>query len=161
MKNTTISNQSAPSIVSTSANVAGVATPIFTMTVPDGARYTLPNETVVQGAKINGALLVVALFNSAGDRIRNGSLVVGYRAPAAEFVTQARAIPLTTWADLTTAQQKNAQYRGAIAQAADLNVGPWLTLNKRSKLVLSVDSVEVVDWSKSYLEFVVTEENGE
>ncbi|MEF2280387.1 hypothetical protein V3W47_19000 [Deinococcus sp. YIM 134068] len=160
MKTTTISNQSAPEIVTLRENVPGVATPIKTVRVPDGAQYTLPNVTVVQGSVINGAVIVAEFRNSAGETIRDGSLLVGYRTTAAEFTTQVRAIPLTTWADLTTTQQKNAQYRGALAQACDLNVGPSLTIKNRAALVFSVESSEVVDWDQSYLEITVEEVNG-
>lgn len=160
MKTTIISNESAAEIVNTRANTPGVATPILAVRVPDGANYTLDNLTVVQGAIINGAMIVAELRNAAGEVIRDGSLLVGHRTTASEFDTQLRAIPLTTWADMTTTQQKNAQYRGVIAQACDLNVGPSLTLVNRASLVFSLNSSETVDWSKSYLEIAVKEVNG-
>lgn len=160
MKSTTISNESAAEIVKTTPNVAGVATPILKVTVPDGATYTLPNVTTVQGANISGALIVLDARNSAGERIRDGRLLVGYRAPSGEFPTQVRAVPLVIWSDLTTAQQKNAQYRGALAQATDLNVGPYMRLTPRAELIFSLESGEVIDWAQSYLEVVVEEVNG-
>lgn len=160
MKSTTISNESAAEIVKTTTNAAGVATPILTVTVPDGAQYTLPNTTTVAGAVISGAVIVLDARNGAGERIRDGRLLVGYRAPSAEFPTYARAVPLVVWSDLTTAQQKNAQYRGALAQATDLNVGPYMTLTPRAQLIFSLESSEVIDWGKSYLEVIVEEVNG-
>lgn len=160
MKSTTLSNESAANIVKTSVNIAGVATPVLIVTVPDGASFTLPNVTTVQGAVISGAVIVLDARNSAGERIRDGRLLVGYRAPSAEFATQVRAVPLVVWSDLTTAEQKNAQYRGALAQATDLNVGPYLTLKARAQLIFSLESSEEIDWGKSYLEIVVEEVNG-
>lgn len=160
MKTITLSNQSPAEIVTTRPNTPGVATPVFTVRVPDGAAYILPNQTTVSGVLYNGAVIVTDLRNSAGDRIRAGNLVVGFRAPNAEFVTPQRALPLSNWADLSTTQQKNAQFRGTLAQSTDLNVGPSLTLRNRSALVLSVDSPEVVDWTKSYLEVTFEEVNG-
>jgi hypothetical protein len=159
MKSTVISNESSPEIVTTTANVANITTPIMRVRVPEGASYTLPNTTTVQGAVISGAVIVLDLKNSAGDRIRSGRLLVGYEHSNGEFPVQLRAVPLGIWADLSTAQQKNAQYRGALAQGTDLNCGPYLTLAEKAKLVFSLESTEVVDWTKSYLEIGVEEGN--
>ncbi|MFB9994489.1 hypothetical protein ACFFLM_21260 [Deinococcus oregonensis] len=158
-KTTTISSASSPDIVTTRANVAGVATPVFTVTVPDGAQYTLPNQNVVANQLYNGALIVATLHNTAGEVIRDGSLLVGYRTRAAEFTTPIRGIPLQIWADLSTTQQRNAQYRPGMIQACDLNIGPSLTIKNRAQLVFSVESSEVVDWTKSFLEILVEEVN--
>lgn len=160
MKSTTISNESARDIVTISENVTGVATPIMRVTVPEGASYTLPNTTTVQGAVISGAVIVADLRNDQGDRIRSGRLLIGYEHSNGEFPIQLRAVPLTIWADLTVAQQKNAQYRGTLAQGTDLNCGPFLTLGAKAKLLVSLESAEVVDWDQSYLEFIVEEANG-
>lgn len=159
MKSTTISNNSAPEIVALFQNVPGVATPIMRVTVPDGANYTLPNTTTVQGAVVSGALIVNNLVNSSGERIREGRLLIGYEHSNGEFPVQLRAIPIGAYADLTTAQQRNAQFRGYMAQATDLNCGPYLTLQAKAKLLISLESPEVVDWTKSTLDFTVEEGN--
>lgn len=160
MKTITLSNQSAAEIVTTRENTPNVATPVMNIRVPDGAAYILPNQTTVGGVLYNGAVIVADIRNEAGDRIRSGNLVVGFRAPNAEFTTPQRALPLSNWADLTTTQQKNAQFRGTLAQATDLNVGPSLTLRNRSSLVLMIESPEVIDWDKSYIEVTFEEVNG-
>lgn len=160
MKTTTLSSESAASIVKKSQNVANVATPVLTVTVPDGAKYTIPNTTIADGVLVNGAVIIADLRNSANERIRTGSMVIGYRTPAAEFVQNLRAVPLTTWADLSTTQQKDTRFRGTLAQATDLNVGPNVTLQNRASLVIQIESPEVIDWTKSYLETTVEEVNG-
>lgn len=159
-KTTILTNASNPEIVTTSANTPNVATRVFVAKVPEGARYTLDNLTVVNNQPFNGALIVTDLRNSDGERIREGRLIFGYEGSNAEFTVPMRGVPLSNWADLDIAQQKSAQYRGALAASTDLNVGPDLTLTNRSKLVIQMESPEVVDWSKSFIEIAVTEVNG-
>lgn len=159
-KTTILTNASSPEIVTTSANTPGVATRIFVAKVPEGAKYTLDNVTVVGGQQFNGAHIVTDLRNSDGERIREGRLIFGYEGSNAEFTVPVRGVPLSNWADFDITQQKSAQYRGGLAANTDLNVGPDLTLTNRSKLVISMESPEVVDWSKSFIEIAVTEVNG-
>lgn len=161
MKNRILSSQSDPRIVATLANVANVITPIMVVTTPEGAIYDIENSTVVRGALIRGVAIVADIRNSDGDRIRAGSLLIGSQSPADEFPTFHRSIPLTTWADLTTSEQKNENFRAKIAGDCDLNIGDILRLAKGYQLVVSLQSPEVVDWSNgnSFLELPAKESN--
>ena len=159
MKNRILSSQSAPQIVTTTANVAGVTTPVMIVTTPEGAIYDISNHTLVRGVDVKGVAIIADLRNATGDRIRAGSLLIGSQSPADEFPTQHRSIPLTTFADLTTSEQKNENFKATIAAACDINVGDVLQLPRSYQLVLSLNSPEVIDWTKSYLEIPAIEEN--
>lgn len=156
-KTTPITNETTGDIVTLKQNAAGILTSILRARVPDGAEYTIKNQTVAEGALYNGALIVVDLRNANGDRIQDGRLLVGYEGTNAEFTTWVRGIPLSVWGDLSTSDQKNSRYRATLAQSSDLNVGPALILPARTRLVIGLDSAEVIDWSKSYFEILVDE----
>lgn len=159
MKNRILSSQSATAIMSSMANVANVLTPVLVFTTPDGAVYDISNHTLVRGVDVKGVAIIADLRNSNGDRIRAGSLFIGSASPADEFTTQHRSVPLTTWADLDTSEQKNENFKATIASACDLNFGDVLVLPRGYQLVISINSPEVIDWSKSYLEIPAIEEN--
>lgn len=153
----TLTNHTNPEIVTTSQNIVNVATAIFAARVPDGVTYAVKNTNVVGGVVYNGTLIVLDLRNAANQKIRDGRLFIGYEGSSAEFTQWVRALPLSVWADLETAQQKNAQYRAGMVQQTDLNTGPGLVLTNRSKLIIGLEASEQVDWSKSYIEIPAEE----
>lgn len=159
MKANPISSQSTSGVISTSANAAGIMTPILTVTVPRGATYDLPNWTKVRGENVRGVALIVDLRNSSGDRIRDGVLLIGSKAPADDFTSPHRTVPLSIWADLSSADQRNENFRVNIASSTDLNVQDVLVLPADYKLEISLKSAEVVDWSRSFFELPFVEEN--
>jgi hypothetical protein len=156
-RNTIISNQSAATVVTTRVNAANVRSPIFVATTPRGASYTLYNRTLVRGQVLPGLTLIVNLRDAANNPVR-GTIFLGVKAEAEEFETNIRAFPLSIWNDLTTAQQRSEDYKGTLIAQTDLNTG-GIELRQMSQLIVQLESAQLVDWTKSYFEYVVQERN--
>lgn len=153
MRKTSITSQSSPAVIALTANVAGTATPVATITVPRGAMYRLHNTNVVRGGVVNGTYLIVDLRDNAGNKISGASrLLVATKGPADEFPRFHRAIPYAVWRDLDTTQQRNEDYKATIIGQTDLNTGPGIEIPEAHQLLIYVDGPQVVDWSKSFLQ---------
>lgn len=160
MKNLTITSESADAVRTLLQNKPGVMTPILEIAVQDGQRLFLANQTTVNGQTYQGATIVMELRDTAGNIIRDGNFQVATRLPLSEYDQPMRALPLTIHAPYSTKEQKNAQYKGSLAQACDLNIGPGVVLQNRAKLIISIQSAAQIDWTKSYFEMLFTEVNG-
>ena len=157
---TTISNQSDPSIVTLTANVAGVATPIFAAKVPIGAKYILKNSTSVRGREVPGTYIILDLNKADGTRITGASKIVfSTRGPADEFAKPRRAIPYGVWHDVSALNQRNEDYLASIIAQTDLGTGAGVSLPEGYQLIVSVEGPDVVDWTKSGVQFKVEERN--
>jgi hypothetical protein len=158
-KITTISSQSNPSLVATSANVANVSTKVFELTVPRGASYDLLNRTLIKGNQVKGALFILDLNTAASVRI-SGASNIRFRAqnPAQEDAKTLRKLPYAIWRDITSTNQRNDDFKAALAAACDLDA-PAVRLGEFRKLIIEVEGPDIVDWTKSYCQFDVEEFN--
>ncbi|HEX2865358.1 MAG TPA: hypothetical protein VHN99_12375 [Deinococcales bacterium] len=160
MRTTTISNQSDSTIVTTTANTANVATPIFSAKTPTGTAYILKNKTMVKGQLLGGTYIILDLNTSAGTRISASSKIIfSVRGPADEFAKPKRAIPYAVWHDVTALYQRNEDYMASIIGQTDLGTGEGVMLKEGWSLVISVEGPDVVDWTKSSVQYKVEERN--
>jgi hypothetical protein len=160
MRKTTITSDSNPTVVSRTANVVGTPTPIFTLTVPRGATYRLHNQNMVRGEPVRGTYFIFDLRDNTGQPITGASrVVVASRTPADEFPKFHRALPYSIFRDLSTAQQRNEDYKATIIGQSDLNTGPGIEIPEAAQLMLYLDSPQVIDWTKSFVQFDVEELN--
>lgn len=150
MRKTSITSQSAASIVTLTPNVAGVSTPIAKITVPRGAMYRLHNTNLVRNQVVNGTYIILDLRDAAGNKISGASkILVATKGPADEFPKFHRALPFSVWSDLSTTDQRNEDFKATIISQTDLNVGVGIEIPEASELYLYVDGPQVVDWSNS------------
>lgn len=160
MRKTSITSQSAANVVTLTANVANVSTPVFKLSVPRGAMYRLHNQNMVRGSVVNGTYIILDLRDAANNKISGGSRVlIATRGPADEFPKFHRAIPYSVWRDLETVQQRNEDFKATIIGQTDLNVGPGIEIPEASELYVYVEGPQVVDWTKSFIQFDVEELN--
>jgi hypothetical protein len=158
-KTTTISSQSNATLVTNTANTANVSSRIFRLVVPRGAVYDLLNRTLVKGNPVKGALFILDLNRADGQRISGASQVkIRVRNPAQEDPKTLRVLPYSIWRDITSVQQRNDDYKATLASATDLDTAA-VRLGEFRELIIEVDGPDVVDWTKSYLQFDVEEFN--
>ncbi len=156
-KNTTISSQSRPEIVSVYPNVVNVATKIFVMTVPRGTVYDILNRTLVKGQPIKGFHLILDLNTAAGIRISGASIIkIRTRSPGKEDAETRRALPYSIWREISSVQQRNDDFKSTIANSTDLDADS-LRFKEIAQLILEVEGPDVIDWTKSYAQFDVEE----
>ena len=159
-RNTSITSVSSPSVVSLSNNVAGTATPIMKITVPRGATYRLHNSNLVRGSRVEGTYMIVDLRDSTGAKISGATkILVATKSPAAEYPTFHRALPYSIWSDLSTTQQRNEDFKATILTQSNLNTGVGIEIKEAHELLLYVESQQVVDWSKSFVQIDFEELN--
>jgi hypothetical protein len=159
MKVSTISSQGRPDIVALSANVANVSTKIFTMTVPRGTVFDIENQTKVKGVPMKGFHIILDLNKADGSRISGASIIkLRSKNPAAEDAKTHRALPYAIWREISSALQRNDDYKATIAGSTDLDAS-ILRFKELSQFIVEVDGPDVVDWTKSYLQFDVGEFN--
>lgn len=160
MRNTSITSQSSKEIVTLTQNVTNVATPVMKVSTPRGATYRLHNTTAVRGGLVSGTYLILDLCDSSGDRISGASRVlIASRGPASEFPTFHRALPYSIWRDLTTTQQRNEDYKATLVSQSDLNVGAGIEVPEGHELQIFLESPQIIDWEKSFVQFDVEEVN--
>ena len=153
MRKTAITSQSNPNIVTLTANVANVATPAFKAVVPRGATYRLHNTNIVRGSAVNGTYMIIDLRDNTGAKISGASRILVFtKSPAAEFPSFHRALPYSIWRDLETTQQRNEDYKATIITQADLNTGAGVEIPEGHEFHIFVESAQVVDWSKSFVQ---------
>lgn len=160
-RKTSLTSQSSPSIVTLSSNIAGTATPIFKAVAPRGATYRLHNTNLVRGSVVNGTYIILDLRDGDNNKLSGASkVIVATRSPAAEFPTFHRAIPYSTWVDMTTTQQRNEDYKATLISGADLNTGAGIEIPEGHELLLYVDGPQAVDWTgDSFVQIDVQELN--
>ena len=158
-KTTTISSQSNPALVTVTPNVVNVSSQVFRLTVPRGASYDLMNRTRVKGQDVKGLLLILDLNTAAGIRI-NGASIVKLRTlnPAQEDPKTIRALPYGIWRDISSTQQRNDDFKATLASATDLDT-PALRLGEFRQVIIEVVSSDLIDWTRSYIQFDVEEFN--
>lgn len=157
---TSITSQSNPGIVSLTANVAGVLTPVASITVPRGAAYRLHNRNNVRGGVVFGTYMIFDLRDNAGNKISGASrLVIATRGPADEVPKFHRALPFSIWRDLTTAEQRNEDYKATLISQADLNTDLGIEILEGHQLQLFVEGPQAVDWTKSFFQIDFQELN--
>lgn len=162
-KNTVLSSQSDASIVTFVANTAnpGVPQPVFTATVPRGARYGVRNVTIIRGQKVRGAHFVLDLNKADGTRISGSTKVsFGVKNPSEENVRWLRTVPYNIWRDITAERQRNDDYKGTFVPQCDLGfAGEVGILNEQAKFYIGLEGPDVMDTTKSFVSFEVSEYN--
>jgi hypothetical protein len=159
-RTTVISSQSNASIIALTANVANVPTPIFRSRTPRGALYKLPNSTKVRDQIIDGTYFILDLNNAAGIRISGASKIhFMVKKPSDERSKHLRTLPYSIWRDITAVLQRNDDYKSTLASQTDLNVGNELALYEEHEFFIEVEGPDIVDWTKSYAQFSVSEVN--
>jgi hypothetical protein len=159
-RNTVISSQSNASIVTLTPNVANVPTPIFRSKTPRGALYKLLNQTPIKGVIMDGAYFILDLNDAAGNRISGASKIhFMVKKPSDERSKHLRTLPYSIWRDISSVLQRNEDYKGTLVSQTDLNCGIELPLYEEHEFSVEVEGPTVVDWTKSYIQFNVSEVN--
>lgn len=156
----TITNQSA--LAATRANTANVleGEEALRFTAQRGQKIFIPNKTRTRNGIVRGLHVIMDLRTAANAVIsRNSKVHVYVKRSGRELGEPVRSLPYAIWYDLSTADQRNEDFRGRLAEACDLNEERGLVLNEDDALVFKVESADVVDWTKSYVELVVGEVN--
>lgn len=162
-KNTVLSSQSDATLVTFTANTAnpGVPQPVFTVTVPRGARYGLRNYTMIRGQKVRGAHFILDLNTAASVRISGATKVsFGVKNPSEENIRWLRTVPYNVWKEITAVNQRNDDYKGTIVPQCDLGfAGDMGILNEQAKFYIGLEGPDVIDTTKSFISFEVSEFN--
>ena len=159
-RTTVISSQSSNAIVALTANVANVPTPVFRSRTPRGALYKLPNVTMVKGDNMQGAYFILDLNTAANVRISGASKIhFMVKKPSDERSKHLRTLTYSIWRDITSVLQRNEDYKATLVSQTDLNVGEELALYEEHEFYIEVEGPDLVDWTKSYVQFNVNEVN--
>lgn len=159
-RTTVISSQSASTIVTLTANVANVASTVFRARTPRGALYKLPNKTTIKGIESDGAYFILDLNTAASVRISGASKVhLMVKKPSDERSKHLRTLPYSIWRDITTVLQRNDDYKSTLVSQTDLNVGDELALYEEHEFFIEIEGPDIVDWTKSYIQYSVNEVN--
>lgn len=154
-----ISTSSPASIVTKTANTANIRTKIFTVAVPRGARYDVANYTMTPQGVQRGMHIIMDLRTAGNAKISpTTKIYVAVKSAAAEFEKFLRSLPFSIWYDLTTAQQRNQDYLSTLVGQTDLNLEGF-SLLEGQELQIWAEGPDVIDWTKSTLEFAVEEVN--
>lgn len=124
-------------------NAAGIVSPILILEPPANSFFDFKRIFTP----------VIALADSAGELIDPGSTVSFAMQRANEQVPTylPGVFALQDFNDLTTAQQRNADNRQTLTQ--DLGLGALI--QEQDRLLINLKSPDVVDWTKSTVEFPV------
>ena len=134
--------------VSVEVNIASAFSPIFTVLVPEGVGYRLYTDTpfIIKlyqtgGAEIDSDSKIIIAGQQPGDRLR--------KELGVEF-------DYRVFATLTAAQQTNKNYQERTK--VELPV-PMLLFKENEKIVIMLNSSDVVDWTEAatVFEFKVEE----
>lgn len=148
------------------AGTAAEFAKIFSFKSRVGQKFYLPNRTKVKGSVERGYATVISLKKADGNEISGAAqLFIAVQGPgdvAPDFIAR---LSYQTFRDLDTKAQRSDEYRGRLAQSCDLNTDDaasmprLLTIPEDHELQVWVNNTtDVVDWSKSYVEFPGFEE---
>jgi hypothetical protein len=126
--------------------------------VQSGQIIELENRTDTRNGVKVGLAAVIDLHSASGEISRGSRVFLSVQGPGAEFESFIRRFPYAPYFDLSTGEMRSEDFKGRLAEALDLN-GPGIRLKEGAKLQLHLESPDVVDWTKSYIEFPVNEEN--
>jgi hypothetical protein len=159
-RTTVISSQSNANVVALTANVANVPTPIFRSRTPRGALYKLQNQTPIKGQNVDGAYFILDLNTAANVRISGASKIhFMVKKPSDERSKHLRTLPYSVWRDISSVLQRNEDYKATLVSQTDLNVGDNLALYEEHEFYIEVEGPDIVDWTRSYVQFNVSEVN--
>lgn len=126
------------------ANVANARTLIYAWSPPNNTRYILGDPSVERQATLRPGEFfpVIKLLQSGGAELPGDSLIVfAARSAKAERRTELQAIRYHVFRDLTTAEQRNRDYRGSVLTQLEGRVhvkeGNFLEVYLESSAVLS------------------------
>jgi hypothetical protein len=154
--------------VSFTANAgnAGDYSKIFEFTAKIGQKIYIPNRTKVKGVIERGLAPVFSLVKADASEISGAAeLHIAVQSPTHEAPEFVRRLSYQTFRQLETKDQRDDRFRARLAQACDLNTDgdaglhQLLTIPEEWKLqVWLKGTADVIDPTKSYIEFPVFEE---
>lgn len=127
-------------------NTANVRTPILEFTVQVGSSLGVRSIHVP----------IIDLRDASNDQIDNGSLItVAVQKPAWRVPDLAPApFALHDHHELTRSEQRKAENRGRNG-TLQKDIGKHWTVTEEDRIIIMLDSPDVIDWSNSYYQFEV------
>lgn len=161
VKPITLSNSSNPAIITLVANTLNVMTPAVTITAPVGSEFYIPAISEnSQGTPKRGTYLVLDLLDAAGNKLPPSTLVrLSFQNPGKESEENVRTVPHGIWATLTSALQRNADYRDRILDSFVMGeeYPNGIRITEGGLLFLELKSSVAIDWTKSTFEVAAGE----